>query len=218
MFTRSWISRLFTTHVPRTRRKAPARFRPCLESLEDRLAPATFDVAAGDVGGLVAAIKAANDESLNPGPDTINLTRSTYLFTAANNNWYGPNALPAISSTITINGNGATLLRDPSLPDDTSHDFRFFYVSGGMQGQLSLGKLTLENLTLTGGLAKGGDGTGGGGGGMGAGGAIFNQGTLVLNGVTMTDNIARGGSGSRGTGGGGGGMGSDALGGGGGGG
>src|SRR5262245_5800928 len=76
MFPRSWIRRLFATHVPRVIRKAPARFRPRLESLEDRLAPATFDVAAGDVGGLVAAINAANDESLNPGPDTINLTRS----------------------------------------------------------------------------------------------------------------------------------------------
>jgi hypothetical protein len=41
MTTRSWIRRLFAPS-PRTRRKAPARFRPRLEALEDRLAPAVL--------------------------------------------------------------------------------------------------------------------------------------------------------------------------------
>src|SRR5262249_62133338 len=39
MTTRSWIRRLFA-RTPRTIRKAPARFRPRLELLEDRLTPA----------------------------------------------------------------------------------------------------------------------------------------------------------------------------------
>ena len=43
--------------------------------------------------------------------------------TAANNNWYGPNALPPIASDITIEGNGATILRHQVPPS-----FRFFYV------------------------------------------------------------------------------------------
>jgi hypothetical protein len=39
MTSRSWLRRLFA-RTPRTVRKAPARFRPRLEALEDRLAPA----------------------------------------------------------------------------------------------------------------------------------------------------------------------------------
>ena len=110
------------------------------------------------------------------GAATINLQAgATYDFTTADNDWYGPDALPAISSTVTINGNGATLQRDASLGTATSGSLRFFYVSGGLSG-LPAGGLTLNDLTLSGGYAKGGDGSAGGGGGLGAGGAIFNQG------------------------------------------
>jgi hypothetical protein len=123
-------------------------------------------------------------------------------------NWYGPNALPAISSNITIEGNGDTL-------QISGANMRFFYVSGGLNltgGALTPGTLELDNLTLEGGVAQGGNGSGGGGGGLGAGGAIFNQGNLTLIGVTLTDNKAIGGNGGGGgnKGGGGGGMGSDA--------
>jgi hypothetical protein len=40
---RSWIRQLFTL-TPRTRRPVPGRFRPRLEALEGRLAPATLTV------------------------------------------------------------------------------------------------------------------------------------------------------------------------------
>src|SRR5262249_55560716 len=128
------------------------------------------------------------------------------------NNWYGPNGLPAIDnpSGITIEGHGATILR---LAFPGTPAFRLFYVSGGLAGELPPGSLTLRNLTLAGGLAQGGNGTGGGGGGLGAGGAVFNQGTLILDGVTLSNNQARGGSGASGLSGGGGGIGSDATGG-----
>src|SRR5262249_10080795 len=43
MTSRSWIRRLFA-RTPRIVGKAPARFRPCLETLEDRLAPAVLTV------------------------------------------------------------------------------------------------------------------------------------------------------------------------------
>jgi CSLREA domain-containing protein len=136
------------------------------------------------------AINYANDI----GGGTITLqTNATYDFTTVDNNWYGPNALPPIQSNITINGNGATLERDSSLPETTAGAVRFFYVSGGIATELPLGTLTLQNLTLTNGLAKGGDSTAGGGG-LGAGGAIFNQGNLTLSGVTLTGNTALGGS------------------------
>lgn len=148
--------------------------------------PATVTIAAGDVNGLITYLS----------PDTtttLNLTKSVYDFTQVNNNWYGPDALPPIQSNVTINGNGATLQRDASLPQTTAGAMRFFYVSGGIPTELPLGTLTLKNLTLTNGLAKGGDSTLGGGG-MGAGGAIFNQGNLTLNGVTLTGNAAMGGN------------------------
>src|SRR5204863_3361763 len=106
---------------------------------------------------------------------------------AVDNDWYGPDGLPAISSDVTIEGNGAVIARDSAGPK-----FRFFYVSGGVSG-LAAGALTLHNLTLSGGLAKGGD-SNIGGGGLGAGGAIFNQGLVNLNGVTLANNEALGGS------------------------
>ncbi len=186
-------------------RKAAPRVRLTLEALEDRLVPTaaanTLTVAAGDTATLIADIAAANASGA---ATTINLTQSTYDFTAANNSTFGPNALPAITGNITIDGNGAVLMRDPSLGQSTP--FRLFYVSGSevagaAGGQLTgqaVGSLTLENVTLEGGLAQGGN-SGTGGGGLGAGGAIFNQGNLTLNGVTVEQNAAQGGSGGSGT-------------------
>jgi hypothetical protein len=178
-----------------------------LEALEDRLVPdattTSFTVAAGDVATLIADINAANTNGATT-PTTINLTAGTYTFTSANNNTYGPNALPVITGDITINGNGAVLQRDPSLGQNTP--FRFFDVSGGSvasptgtqsSGQAT-GTLILENLTIEGGLAEGGS-SGTAGGGLGAGGAIFNQGNLTLNGVTVEQSAALGGSSGTGT-------------------
>ena len=62
------------------------------------------------------------------------------------NDWYGTNGLPAISSQITIQGNGATIQRSGGAPK-----FRIFGVYSG-------GDLTLKDLTVTNGrLAYGGD-------------------------------------------------------------
>ncbi|TAH43131.1 MAG: hypothetical protein EYC71_10645 [Gammaproteobacteria bacterium] len=160
------------------------------------------DGFTGDVDALRSAIEMANDESVNPGLDTIQLgSACIYSITGANNYWYGPNGLPAISSEISIQGNGATLARQGS-----SGNFRIFYVSGGLSG-LPSGLLTITNATISGGVAKGGNGGGGGGAGMG--GAIFNQGGLLLVGVTLTQNEASGGEATGSAGGGG--IGQDAL-------
>jgi hypothetical protein len=164
----------------------------------------------GDVNDLIAKINVANAD---PAPDTIALAAGcVYTLTAVDNYWYGPNGLPAITSTIAIEGNGATILRDGSAPAAEDR-LRFFYVAGWPTDFVPTGTLTLRNLTLRGGLAKGGD-SGAGGGGAGMGGAVFNQGILHLEGVTLVDNTAQGGSSDvGGLGGGGGGMGSDAVGG-----
>src|SRR5271165_544592 len=95
---------LFAGRQPTSRKPtcyAPRRYVPGVEILEDRTAPATFNIAAGDTAGLIAAITQAD---ALPGASTINLTAgSPYTFTTPDNYWYGPDALPAISNNITIN-------------------------------------------------------------------------------------------------------------------
>src|SRR5262249_34406591 len=149
--------------------------------------------------------------NVTPEADTIQLAvNGFYSFAGADNFWYGPNALPAISSAITVEGNGATLDR-LSTGTTTADGLRFFYISAGLSG-LPARSLTRRTLTLQDGLAKGGDG-GLGGGGMGAGGAAFCQGTLTMEGVALSGNVARGGNSSIPGGGGGyggGGIGQDA--------
>jgi hypothetical protein len=81
---------------------------------------ATFNVANGDVAGLIAAINAANT---SPAPNTINLASGgTYTLTAVDN---GVNGLPAITNPMTINGNGATIQRSSAAG---TPNFRIFLV------------------------------------------------------------------------------------------
>lgn len=68
-----------------------------------------INVAAGDVAALLQAIKDANNETTHPGADTIVLAGGTYTLSTADNWEYGPNALPPITSDITIEGHGAVL-------------------------------------------------------------------------------------------------------------
>ncbi|MFN8449754.1 MAG: choice-of-anchor Q domain-containing protein [Anaerolineae bacterium] len=121
---------------------------------------------AGDVPTLIAAINAANDEICHPGLDTITLAgEGSYGFSAVDNNTDGANALPSITSAITINGAGSFIYNLDVLA-------RYFHISAG-------GSLTLNSLNIQGGSATGGSG-----------GAIYNAGTLALNFVTMDNNSA----------------------------
>src|SRR5437763_1692460 len=87
------------THRPRRR----------LVSLEDRLAPATFNINDGDIAGFVAAIIASN---ANNETDTINLAAGGhYSFASVIDPADGGSALPSVVSNnsdatdiITING------------------------------------------------------------------------------------------------------------------
>src|SRR5688572_22169634 len=75
---------------------------------------ATYNVADGDVTGLIAAVNASN---ANVGPDTINLAYGgTYTLTyiAGPDGWHGDTGLPIVQGpsqaqpeTLTINGNGS---------------------------------------------------------------------------------------------------------------
>ncbi len=169
MTTRTWIRNLFA-RTPRTVRKAAARRRPTLETLEDR----TLLSNAATAGDLITAIQNANTAGA---ATTITLAaNATFDFASADNTTDGGNALPVITGNVTIVGNGATIERTGTTP------FRLFDVAGG-------GSLTLQNLTLTGGLAQGA-------GAAADGGAIYSSGTLSLTGVTVLRNTAQGNNGS----------------------
>jgi hypothetical protein len=205
-----------------------ARFRPQLELLEDRLAPATITVlSTSDATGpitpvgpdrytapsLRAAVDAANNEGALPGADTIlfNLpagqqTIYALLNDTTNPNVYGPTAF-VITSNISIQGDA----NRPGVMIDGNGSHRLFGVQAGAT-------LNLEYLMVQGGQARGGDGGAGtdigGGGGAGLGGAIFNEGVLNILNSTLNNNTAQGGDGGEGsheedTAGSGGGMGGD---------
>jgi len=175
-----------------------------METLEDRLAPASFTVLNNDdsgAGSLRAAVDAAN---LLGGSNTISfaapLTGGQTIALTSNDTTnpftFGPTAL------VIAAGNDLTIAGDPFQVGVTisgNNSQRIFGVFAGAS-------LTLQYVTLSDGLAQGGDGGdgsfgGGGGGAGGLGGAIFNQGTLSLLGTTLSGNLAQGGSGGGRTGG-----------------
>jgi hypothetical protein len=178
MWFSSWLRRW--TPNPRP----PARFRPRLESLEDRALPSTF-TAAG-VNDLIAAIRTANRVG---GTNTIVLApNTTFDLTKVDNTTNGANGLPVIGggvkgnlTILTLVGNGDAI--EPSNVPGTPA-FRLFDVAAGSS-------LTLENVTLQYGQAQGV-------GSAADGGAIYNEGDLILIGVTVQHNNARGSNGADG--------------------
>lgn len=103
-----------------------------------RAAADVFDVADGDVAGLIAAITASNDNIV---ADTINLAAGgTYVLTAVNNTAQGATGLPAVTSAITLNGNGATIERSTAAG---TPEFRILRIGGA--GNLTLNRVTLQN-------------------------------------------------------------------------
>ncbi|MEZ5583103.1 MAG: choice-of-anchor Q domain-containing protein [Candidatus Competibacteraceae bacterium] len=107
-------------------------------------AQAATITADGTTCTLVDAITAANSDTATggctagSGADVIELTASTYTLNTVNNTANGSNGLPSITSTITLNGNGATIGRGGGAPA-----FRLFRVAPS--GDLTLNGVTLEN-------------------------------------------------------------------------
>lgn len=122
------------------------------------------DFTASDATTLIAAINAANDETTYPGPDTITLTSDVTLTLASYEGDAFDNALPPITSAITIEGNGFTIARD------AEDSFGFFAV-------FDPGNLTLNQTTLTGALGY-------------VGGVILNyDGVVTINQSTVSGNM-----------------------------
>jgi hypothetical protein len=129
-----------------------------------------FDVGCTTTA-LIAAIVTANG---TPEADTLNLTPDcVYSFSAG----YADtsNALPRITTPITIDGNGASISRVSGSPD-----FRLFDVDAS-------GNLIVDNVTVSGGIAPFGI--------FGNGGGIRNLGTLKVTNSALTGNAANAGGG-----------------------
>jgi hypothetical protein len=123
---------------------------------------------------LISAISTANT---TPADAALSLTSGcVYSFSAADNSTDGGNALPVITGSVSITGNGATITRSGSTA------FRLFDVASG--GSLSLGGMTISN-----GLAD--DGINGGG-------AIFSRGPLTVTGTTFSGNSSPAATGTSG--------------------
>ena len=122
---------------------------------------------------IVEAIDNANNDAAThadcpagAGADNIILTRNialsgTTLFTAA-----GDNGLPSITSDITIDAEGFSIVRRGATP------FRFFHVAAA--ANLTLNRVTLSNGLLSAGFDNGG--------------AIHNDGNLTINESTLQNN------------------------------
>ena len=125
----------------------------------------------------MTAIVAANTS----GGGVINLASGcTYSLTSANNTLpgIGANGLPVITTPITINGGGGTLIAG------NNSNFRILAISGQTGGSL-----TLNGITITGGNISG-DGPAGFGGGI-----LNLAGTLTLDHSVVTGNTASGAGG-----------------------
>src|SRR5262245_37002922 len=160
MTTHSWTRRLFS-RTPRTVRKTPARFRPNIEGLEDRVTPSLFTVTSladdGSAGTLRQAINLAN---AHPGSDTINFAPALaggYLF-------MGNTELPVITGDLQIDGLSAN-------PDASifivSNGSRMLETAAGVQ-------VSIADLAFLGDL-----------GSADKGGAIYNSGTLRVTDCTF---------------------------------
>ncbi len=98
-----------------------------------------FDISSCGPDELVTAINSANNA---PDADSITLNGGcTYTLTDYDNSdAFSANGFPVVSSTITIHGNGATIIRNE---EDGTPNFRFFEVIVG--GQLDIRDLTFIN-------------------------------------------------------------------------
>jgi hypothetical protein len=112
---------------------------------------AVFNVADGDVTGLIAAITTANGNGEN---DTINLAvNGSYILSGVNNTTNGPNGLPVITadSGHALVVNGATTEIGASTATGTP-SFRIFNVNGGT--------LSISGVTISHGFLDGNGSTG----------------------------------------------------------
>ena len=122
-----------------------------------------------DESDLQRLIGLANDEAGHPGADTIVLQAGcTYTYSQTFQSDL-PDALPAITSTVTIVGNGATIQRADDAVPQLNHLLRV----------TTDGNLTVRNVTLRNGVSPPPFG----------GAAIYNIGFTTVDGAIIRDNV-----------------------------
>src|SRR5262245_8366516 len=206
MTMRSWLRNVFSRPAARPIRKAPSRFRPRLDILEDRTVPAnitvnTFaDLVAAD--GLTSLREAIAQAATSPGADTIKLPAGEYDLSLGQltiNDASGAVTIKGIDGVATIDAQGASRVieiaagstaafRDLTLTGghgvgyvDYDHNpVVVFHLGGGI---FNAGTLTLQGCTVS-----------GNSGIVALGGGIFNSGTLTLQGSTVSGNSADSGA------------------------
>jgi hypothetical protein len=223
MSSRSWINKIFglgsrSAAKAQRRRSRPARsFRPTLEILEGRMAPATFVVTSADdfssnsLRYALANLSTGTAALTNMITFAPSLAGQTITLTTADGGEL------AITQGVTILGLGAD-----QLAVSGSSTSRAFDLSAGVSASitgltienglttntvgggaiLNAGTLTLTadaviNSTAQGGKGGGASTGGSGGGGAGLGGGVYNSGTLTLLSSTLSGDQAVGGAGGR---------------------
>jgi polymorphic membrane protein len=132
------------------------------------------------------------------GDDTIVLPKGTQNLTVVDNSDFGDTGLPVITSKITIEGNGAKIVRSKNAPPfrliavDASGDLTLDHVT--LSGAKVVGKYrggaitSYGNVTITGSVISGNTGFEGGA-------VFFENGTLTVTDSTITNNVANYGGG-----------------------
>ena len=165
-------------------------------------------ISDGQCSLIEAIVNANNDAATFPdcaagsGADTIVLpANAKATLKHAYDNTYGPTGLPLITSPITIQGNGSTIVRrggprfrliavsnsgdltlqNVTLSGGSSHYDAALYHQGYGGGALNYGSLTIEGSTISGNAA-------------GFGGGVSNRGTLTIQNTTITKNRASDGN------------------------
>ena len=137
-------------------------------------------ISANGKCSLIEAIRTANGDipgntdcgSPSPGADFIVLpVASLFSLTSVNNTSDGSNALPSITTDISIIGRGSIIRRIPSAPN-----MRILHIASG-------GKLLLVSTTISNGNTLGS-------GAASKGGGVMNRGSLTLFNSTLSGNTA----------------------------
>src|SRR5262245_55329080 len=138
MSMRSWIRNVFARPATRPIRKAPHRFRPALEALEDRTVPSTFTVLNtlddGSAGTLRWAVDQANS---NAGADTIDFDSGVFST---------PQTITLTGGQLTLSDAATTTITGPAAGVSLSgnNTSRVF-------GIASAASAALSGLTISGG-------------------------------------------------------------------
>jgi hypothetical protein len=195
----TWVRKLLTSNAPAPATRGPSRsrWRPTLETLEDRLVLSTITVMNTNDSGTGSLRQAILDANAAAGADVITFDPTDF---GTPQTIRLLSSLPDITDDLTINGPTAARL---TISGDANNDgvndpgdVRLLSVSAG--------NVTLSYLTLANGRAQGADAPFTGDriltpGSPGQGGALYvGGGTVALNNSALTSNTARGGNGAYG--------------------